>query len=61
MSASPNANEAVVTTPIAASAPSTRRRATRAMSTPETIPQIPAPIKKLMPMTALAAAPPKTA
>ena len=61
MSAKPSAKDAVVTTPIAASAPNTRRRATRAINTPETIPQMPAPMKKLMPITALAAAPPNTA
>ena len=43
--ASPRANDAVVTTPMAASAPIRRRRAMRPMMTPEAMPQMPAPTK----------------
>ena len=44
-SAKPSANDAVVTTPIAASAPISRRRAIRPMMIPDATPQIPAPMK----------------
>ena len=57
----PPAKLAVVTMPIAASAPMILRRAMRPMSTPEMMPQMPAPTKKLIDITADAAAPPNTA
>ena len=60
-SAMPPAKLAVVTIPIAASAPRIFCRAIRPINTPETTPQMPAPTKKLIDITAEAAAPPKTA
>ena len=60
-SAKPSANEAVVITPIAASEPITRRRVTPLIMSADATPQAPAPRRKLMPSSVLAANPPKIA
>ena len=59
--ASPIANEAVVTTPMAASAPTVDRVETRPISSAARTPQTPAPMKNDTPSTADTAAPPNTA
>ena len=61
MRAIPRAKLAVVMMPMAASALMLRFRVVRLMSTAERKPQRLAPIKKLMDMTKLTTAPPKTA
>jgi hypothetical protein len=59
--ANPSANDAVVITPMAASAPITRRRVTPLIISAEATPQAPAPSTTLTPSSALAANPPKIA
>jgi hypothetical protein len=59
--ATPSAKEAVVMTPIAASAPILRRRVTDVMARAEASPQTPAPSRTLMPSSGAAAKPPKMA
>ena len=59
--ARPRAKEAVVITPMAASAPMTRRRVTRLIMRPDATPHTPAPRAKFTPSRALAANPPKMA
>ena len=60
-SARPSAKDAVVMTPIAASDFSTRRRVTPLIISADATPHAPAPSRKLMPSSVLAAKPPKIA
>ena len=60
-SATPSANDAVVTTPIAASAPMRCRRVTALIASADARPQRPAPRTIGMPSSGAAAYPPKIA
>jgi hypothetical protein len=59
--ATPRANDAVVMTPMAASAPILRRRVTDVMANADARPQTPAPRSTLIPSSGAAANPPKMA